>query len=410
MRSNVNNSIALTHLVSNKRQTFIASLGVTVGIALYIFSNSIVVGVNSFTTANMFKTIPHLRIHKEDKLSAPIRKETKAHAYLISNPKITTLDKTINNPYGLAEKVRQFPFVLNVAPQVDVDLFYVSGVTQINGMASGISVVEADAMFKIQETMLTGNIQQLSTDLNGIIIGRGVAEKLNLRLGDNISILSALGVNKILQVIGVFATDNKAVDDTKSYINIKTAQQLIKKEPNSITDINVQLANPDSSAFYAAQLQPVTDYMVEDWKVAHADQLAQSKLMGTMTPMIAYSILLVAAFGIYNIINMIISQKMNDIAILQATGFNSRNILQIFLVESLVMGIIGTFLGVLIGGALVSIAKGIYVGPPVGYFPIDYDRSIFISAIFFGLFVSLFAGYFPARKAAKMDPVDIFRD
>ena len=409
MKFTVNYDIALTHILTRKKQTIVASMGVTVGIALYIFSNSIVVGVNSYTELNMFKTIPHIRIHKADQISSPINQNDSTTLNLISNPKITTTSKAIVNPYGLIEELKKQPFILNAAPQVNVDLFYNSGKSQLKGLASGINVVEAEAMFNIRSTMLAGDLMKLSTDLNGIVIGKRIAEKLNLRLGDNISVISSLGVIKNLNVIGVFATDNNITDETKSYINIATAQQLIKENTNKVTDIYVRLTEPDSSAIYAAEIQQLTDYKVEDWQVENVDQLAQSKMMGTMTPLISISIMLVAAFGIYNIINMTITQKMNDIAILKANGFNGKDIITIFLTEAFIMGAFGTAIGVSIGAILVQIAKGIYVGPPVGYFPIQFDPSIFVSGILFGLIVSLGAGYFPAKKASKVDPVAIFR-
>lgn len=409
MKLKVNFDIALTHILTRKKQTIVASMGVTVGIALYIFSNSIVAGVNSYTKLNMFKTIPHIRIHKADEISSPISKSDSSTLTLISNPKITTTSKAIVNPYGLIEEIKKQPFVLNAAPQVNVDLFYNSGKSQLKGLASGINVVEADAMFNIRSTMLGGDLMKLSTDLNGIIIGKGIAEKLNLRIGDNISVISSLGVIKNLNVTGVFATDNKVTDETKSYINIATAQQLIKENSNKVTDIYVRLTDPDSSAIYAAQIQQLTDYKVEDWQVENVDQLAQSRMTGTMTPLISISIMLVAAFGIYNIINMTITQKMNDIAILKANGFKGKDIITIFLTEAFIMGAFGTSIGVLIGGLLVQIASGIYVGPPVGYFPVQFDPSIFVSGIMFGLIVSLGAVYFPAKKASKVDPVAIFR-
>lgn len=409
MKLKVNYDIALTHIKTRKKQTIVAAMGVTVGIALYIFSNSIVVGVNNYTKISMFKTIPHLRIHKEDQISAPIIKNDRGHLNLISNPKITTLSKTIINPYSVIGELRRLSFVLNAAPQVNVDLFYNSGKSQLKGLGSGINVQEADAMFNIRSTMLAGNLSELAGDLNGIIIGKGVAEKLNLRLGDNISVISSFGVIKNLHVIGVFATDNKATDESKSYINIATAQQLIKENPNHVTDIYIKLTNPDSSAIYANRIQKLIPYKVEDWQIENADQMTQTKMMSTMTPLISLSIMLVAAFGIYNIINMTITQKLNDIAILKATGFKAKDIIIVFLTEAFIMGAFGTVIGVTFGALLVQIAKGIYVGPPVGYFPIQFDPSIFVTGIFFGLAVSLGAGYFPAKKAAKVDPVAIFR-
>ncbi len=410
MKLKVNNEIALTHILTRKKQTIVASLGVTVGIALYIFSNSIVIGVSSYSKKNMFKTIPHIRIFQEDQISKPLAKEIDPNSmFLIRNPKITTTSKSIVNPFGLIKELKEQSFVLHTAPQVNVDLFYNSGKSQLKGIGSGINVKEADAMFNIQSTMKAGILDNLATDLNGIVIGKGIAEKMNVRLDDNLTIISSFGVIKVMKVIGIFSTDNKTTDESKSYINIATAQQLIKENPNTVTDIYVSVREPDSSVYFASKLQHLTEYKVEEWQTANADQLAQNKMLGTMTPMIAFSIMLVAAFGIYNIINMTITQKMNDIAILKANGFKGKDIVKIFVTEAFIMGAIGTIIGVSLGAVLVHILSGVYIGPPVGYFPIKFSASIFISGTIFGLIVSLGAGYLPARKASKVDPVEIFR-
>jgi len=328
---------------------------------------------------------------------------------VITNPQITNSTKNIVNPGSIIEKLKEQAFVVNVTPQVNVDLFYNIGKSQLKGLASGINVEEADAMFNIQATMLAGNLQELNTDLNGIIIGKGIAEKMNVGLNDNISVTSSWGVVKVLNIIGIFGTDNKAIDQSKSYINIKTAQQLLKEGPTYITDIYASVANPDSSKVYAQQLQTLTEYKVEDWQTANADQLAQDNVLGAMTPMIAISIMMVAAFGIYNILNMTITQKMNDIAILKANGFKGKDIVQIFVSEAFFMGIIGTFLGLCLGALLIGIVSQIYIGAPIGYFPIYFDPKVFVTGAIFGMAVSLGAGYFPAKKAAKVDPVEIFR-
>jgi lipoprotein-releasing system permease protein len=128
-----------------------------------------------------------------------------------------------------------------------------------------------------------------------------------------------------------------------------------------------------------------------------------------MNTSVAMAIMMVAAFGIYNILNMTITQKLNDIAILKATGFSGKDIVRIFVFEALIMGIIGTFLGVVLGAVLINILSRIYIGPPIGYFPIYFVPEVFVIGASFGLFVSIIAGYFPARKAAQVDPVEIFR-
>jgi lipoprotein-releasing system permease protein len=159
----------------------------------------------------------------------------------------------------------------------------------------------------------------------------------------------------------------------------------------------------------ASALQLLTPYKVEPWQVTNADMLAGDKIRDIMGRSVTLTILLVAAFGIYNILTMTISQKLNDIAILKATGFNGRDIVRIFLAESIIMGLLGTLLGLLIGFILIKILSGVYVGGPVGNFPIYLNWHVFATGGLIGMFVTTMAGYLPARKAANVDPVAIFR-
>jgi lipoprotein-releasing system permease protein len=410
MKLKVNYQIALTHILTRKKQTIVAAMGVTIGIALYIFSNSIVAGFGNYSKSQMFKTIPHIRIYKEDQISRPLFSEKAANSLvIIANPKITAENKSIVNPYGIIEELKKQTFILNSVPQVNVDMFYNNGKSQLKGVGSGVNIIEADAMFNIQSTMIAGNLLELASELNGIIIGKGIAEKMNIDLGDNISVTSSWGVIKVMKVVGIFSVGNKTTDESKSYINITAAQQLVKESSNFVTDIYASVANPDSAIQYSQKIQELTSYKVEDWQTANAEQLASNKILATMNPMIALSIMMVAAFGIYNILNMTITQKMNDIAILKATGFSGRDIIKIFVSEAFIMGFIGTFLGLVLGALLIRILQSVYIGPPIGYFPVYYDPAVFVTGAVFGLIVSLGAGFLPARKAAKVDPVAIFR-
>ena len=410
MNWNVNYDIALTHILSRKKQTLVASMGVLVGIALYIFSNSLVAGFGDYSKQQMFKSAPHIRIYKKNKISKPLfQPSAKNEVVVIKNPKITTTSKRLINPFSLLGKLKAQAFVSFVAPQVNVDVFYNNGESQIKGVSNGVKILDADAMFDIQSTLLAGNLQSLNTDLNAIIIGSGIAEKLNLGLDDNITLRSAQGIKKVMRVKGIFNIGNKSVDESKSYIHIAAAQQLVKENSNYVTDIYASLIDADLSKQYAKSLTKLTTYEVEDWKSANAEQLAQDNMLGTMTPLISFSIMLVAAFGIYNILNMTITQKMNDIAILKACGFKGRDLVTIFVTEAFIMGIIGTIIGLGVGAILIKVLQGVYVGPPIGYFPVFYDWKVFVIGTIFGLSVSLGAGYFPARKAAKVDPVEIFR-
>lgn len=205
MKLKVNTEIALTHLLTRKKQTMVASLGVTVGIGIFIFMISLVVGFNRYSDESLFKAVPHIRIYKDDILSRPLMPYIDSvYETVIVNPKIANLTKSLINPDKILADFKKQDYVLTVAPQVSASLFYNNGTSQINGIASGVNIMEANDMFNIQSTMLAGDVSNLLTLPNGIIIGVGIADHLNIQLNDNINITSAIGIIKVMKVVGIF--------------------------------------------------------------------------------------------------------------------------------------------------------------------------------------------------------------
>ncbi len=409
MKKNVNIDIAFTHIVTRKKQTLVAALGVTIGVGVYLFMNSLSSGFTAFSRDEIFKNSAHIKIVKDDEISQPIATDDSTGLRVIINPQITTLSKQIINPEELLMRVKTQPYVTNAIAQVSFDAFYNRGKAQLRGSGNGVDMIAYADMFNTNKYMVAGTTKALKGNLNGIIIGSGIAEKLNLGLDDNITISSSYGVVKVMKIVGIFTTGSNLNDQQKSYVNISTAQQFIKEGPSFVSAIYVNTPNADQSGQYATRLQALTHYTVEDWKTTNADVLSGDKTRNAMMGAISVSILIVAAFGIYNILSSTIMQKINDIAILKATGFKGRDVVRIFLLEAMVMGLIGTLMGLMVGAGLIGMMSGVYMGGPVGYFPIHFEPRLFATSFILGMVITFCAGYFPARKAAKVDPVEIFR-
>lgn len=409
MRLPVNIDIAKTHILKGFRQTMVASLGVALGVAIYLFMNSLDSGFSGFSRDNIFQSSAHVKIYRDDVLSQSLLPEDVHQVNAIINPQITTLSKTLINPELLLNQVKQEPYITNAIAQVDYTLFYNRGKTQVKGTGIGVDMIEYNAMFNTQKHMVAGNVADLQSNPNGVIIGSGVAEKLSLNVGDNITISSSYGVSKVLRIVGIFTFGNRMLDDSRSYVNINTAQQFLKEGPTYVNTIYANTLDPDKTDDFVAQLQTLTDYTVEDWKTTNADILSQDTTRGTMMTSISLSILVLAGFIIFNILSSTISQKINDIAILKATGFASRDVITIFIIEALIMGVIGTLVGLAFGSVLIFILSNIYMGGPVGYFPISYEWPLYLQSFILGLLMTFFAGYIPSRKASHVDPVEIFR-
>lgn len=409
-KHNIDSEIAYTHLFSKKKQTLVAALGVTVGIAIFIFMNSLMNGFEVASVESLFKSTPHLRIYKNDALSKSLVVSADSNKInLISNPKITSESKKIINPTSLLKILKNESEVTGVTPNVSGNVFYKNGDSEVSGRVSGVIIDEQNAMFNLQSYIVDGNISHLSGYQNGIIMGVGIAEKLNLKINDNVTVASALGVNKLMKIVALLQTGNTAVDKTLSYINLPVAQQLQKQSPSYITDIYVNIKDFEKAKAYISKYKHLTGYDVEDWETANAAAAAANKMRKMMAMAISMSIMLVAAFGIYNILNMTIMEKLNDIAILKAIGFSGRDIVKIFVMEAIIIGIIGIVFGLILAFILINLMGNMWVGGDIGFFPIRVFPKYFGVGVFFGLVVTFFAGYIPARKAALLDPISIFR-
>ena len=405
---NINTDIARTYLFSGKKMTAVAVLGVLLGMSIYIFMNSLLVGFDKASDENIFKNTPHIRLYNDDVISKNLVSDTAAE-YLISNPKVVPKVNTIINPNGIAEMVQQQKEVTVVTAQVNTSVFYNNGKTQVSGLSIGIKPDEADMMYSITSSMVEGKFETLKSDPNGIVIGIGIAEKMNLVLGDNINLTSQKGVTKNLRVTGIFQSFNSTADDTKSYVNLYTAQQLLKENNVYVTDISVNVKDPHQAAAVAEKLSQLTGYKSEDWRESNESLMALSKMRFIMINFVSTAIMLIAGFGIYNILNMTVSQKINDIAILKAIGFKGKDVIRIFVTQALSIGLIGVVGGMLMALLMITLLKKVYIGGDIGYFPVDYELQKFIQGVVMGLVITFFAGYIPARKAAKVDPVSIFR-
>ena len=405
---NINAQIAKTYIVTNKKLTGVAVAGVVLGMSIYIFMNSMLMGFDKSSSKSIFKSSPHIRVYKDDEISKPLV-NSNGKQMLLSNPKIVPSKNTIINPAQVIASIQSMKDVQIVTAQVNANIFYSSGKSQITGICSGINPEEANRMYSISSTIVEGNLEALKGNPNGILIGSGVSEKMSLRVNDYVNITSSKGVNKAFKIVGIFKTSNSVIDKSKSYVNILSAQQLLKEGNVYVTDINVNISNPDDAEKIATLIAARTNYKAEGWKQANETLMAAQRMRKIIITFVSTTILLVAGFGIYNILNMTITQKINDIAILKAMGFKGKDVIRIFVTQAVTVGVMGVIGGMIMATVIITLLQHVYVGGDIGYFPITYEVTKYIQGVVVGMIITFFAGYIPAKKAANIDPVEIFR-
>ena len=408
-----NYKIAQGHLTSRVKQALVAMLSVTFGISMYIFMNGFMTGVNDIQEELAFSTLAHIRIYNdlpEDRSNLLVNYYQGDKLVNLRHPKVIQYTEGIVNADKVINSVSLLDELAEITAQVNMNVFYRNGLTQVNGMLAGIDATMEHRLFSIAESMKEGSWVALDHRSDGIILGVGLAKKLSLGMNDNVVVKTADGVTRNFKIIGLLETSLASVDNGKAFIQINVARQLVLKNHSYATDIQVNLKDFDSSREVARKIDTLVGYKVESWNDANGQLEAGNELRNYLAIAVSLTILLVAGFGIYNIMNMTVNEKIKEIAILKAMGFEGGDIVEIFLVQSIIIGLIGGVVGVIFGGVVSVLINNIpFELATIKTLPMAYRMSDYLSAFGFGMLTTFIAGYLPAKMASKVDPVEIIR-
>ena len=233
------------------------------------------------------------------------------------------------------------------------------------------------------------------------------------KMGDVVQVTTARGDMMKLKVVGFFQSGLQDVDKIQSYTSLATAQKLIGKPNTYITDMQVKLRDLNLAPQMAKDYARIFNVNAEDIQTVNAQFETGTKVRTIISYAVGVTLLIVAGFGIYNILNMMIYEKMDSIAILKATGFSGNDVKAVFVSIALSIGFFGGLAGLLFGFGLSAIIDQIPFNtaalPTIKTFPVNYNPKFYMIGCTFSLVTTYFAGLFPARKAGKIDPVVIIR-
>lgn len=409
MKIDVNTQIAFTYLLSRRKQTIVASLGVMFGIGMFIFMNSLITGTNEYSEKTMLGTTPHVRIFKDHRAATPIAPED-SRIGLIINPQFVPDNNSIHNPDKVVALLQANKQITSISRQVTAHVIYSNGGVEENGNLFGVNILEQDEMFDISSTVIAGSVKAMDKRANSMLIGAGLARRLNVKVGDYVRVGVSGGVSRSLEVVGIFKTTVKTIDNTKSYCHIETVQQLLAKDRSYITEIYANMAQYYDAPVIAKQIESATGYQTETWQESNEQSLAGKKIRDIIANSVVITILVVAGFGIYNILNMVIYEKIREIAILKATGFKGRHVVSIFITQAMMIGVIGSVAGLVFGWFTSWAVSGIYIGMGnVSFLPMAFNIRHYVQGTIFGMVTAFLAGYIPAIRASRVDPVLIIR-
>jgi lipoprotein-releasing system permease protein len=409
--------IAKTHLLTKIKQTSIAALGVTFGIGSYITLVCFMTGLNGMLDDLILNQTPHIHVYNEiepsKKQPVSLYDDLKRSMNIVHSIKPKLSQKKIHNALPIIDYLEANEDVRGALPQIKTQIFYMAGSIDLGGNLTGINPVDEAKLFNMEDYIVEGSAEALQNTDNSILLGIGIANKMALKVGDRVQISPINGGVFPLKIVGFYQSGIADLDAVQSFTNIKTVQRILGKANNYITDINVKLFDINQAVPLSKKIEKQFNLTAIDIKTANAQFETGTTIRNLITYAVSITLLIVAGFGIYNILNMLIYEKMNDIAILKATGFSGNDVQLIFMSQAMIIGFVGGVLGLLIGLGLASLISTIPFQtealPTVETYPINMNPLFFVIGFTFAMISTFLAGYLPSKKAKKIDPVKIIR-
>lgn len=269
----------------------------------------------------------------------------------------------------------------------------------------------------------SGSTSGLSS-LPGIILGRQLSFRLGAAVGDSVIALSPTGMTSMFSspeikrfvVTGIFETGIFEYDNLFSYISLESAQELFNMK-GGVSGLELRINEINQTEFVKQKIEDVLGYpyYIQSWHDLHRTLFRWMKLEKWLYTILLSLIILVAAFNIVSSQIMIVLEKRREIGILKAIGGTREEIMRIFLFEGLIVGIIGTTLGIILGWAVCwgqltfqwfSLPGDVYF---LNQLPIKMQTTDFVIISIVSMILTILATVYPAKRAGSLDPVDAIR-
>lgn len=380
--------IAKKHILEKKKQSFIGIIGIMIGVTVLIVS----IGISNGLDKNMIGSILSLSSH------------------------ISVYDVEHKNEYEKIEnKIKEISGVKGVLPKVSTQGLikyrgiygdYVSGVK-----IEGLDIEKAKTAIDIEKKIVHGKIN--SEKRNGIYIGNELFRQLGASIGDKISLVSAENQELPLEITGVFESGYYDYDISMVIIPLATAQYMMYMGDN-ITNLEITLNNPYDADKISDILSEKYGLFNRTWGEQNKNLLSALALEKTVMIVVFSLIVVIAGFVVWVIMNMLVREKIKDIGIMRAMGFSTQNIMKIFLIEGITLGVIGIFIGVLLSlGILWYIENYSISGITSIYYlskiPVEISLKEILIIVFVNFIVIFLSSVFPAYRAGKMETMEALR-
>tara|TARA_B110001454_G_C12723270_1_gene436138 strand:- start:12281 stop:13525 length:1245 start_codon:yes stop_codon:yes gene_type:complete len=403
-------------LISKKKQTFLILVGVSLGTTLYIAIAGLQLGTRHYMMEHLLNNTSHILVSGAERM---IEEEEVRNEFFSAEANV----RWVLPPFGKREEVRLENYqgwyqrfmsdtdVRDFSPRLTTNAILSNGLfTASVGLIGTIPERQARTT-SVESYMKEGKFTDLQSGANNIIIGSKVAQNLGARVGQIINVSTGRSSMRGFKVVGILHFGSDQIDNSIAFAELSHVQ-VLTKSPGRVNEIAVALFDIDNANQKAAEWKMLGTDKVQDWQEANKMFLEIINVQDYTRYFITVTILVVAAFGIYNVLTIMINQKRKEIAILRAIGYGPQRILQLVVYQGLLMGFSGGVLGVLLGFLLCLVIANINLNIELGgshHLLVDFSLQTYVVGFLAANVAALFASYFPAHLASKLSPMDIIR-
>ena len=394
--------LALRFLREGRVQSALVLAGVTAGVAVTVFLTQLINQLQGLIIDRVMGSQAHVVIQpaQEQVLRVPQTADMAAHV----QPRLQR-QRAVDQWQQVLDLALATPGVLAVSPVVSGSALVSRGAVSQSVTVLGIRPEDYGRVVRMEGYMTAGRFELAS---DGILVGRELAEDFGLRMGDKLRVSTGTG-SQVLTVTGLFDMGGREINRRRVFISLRMAQALLDLQ-GRVSAIDLSVADLFGANAIAEPLQRQTGLRVESWMQTNAGLLNALSNQNVSNNLIRGFVVAIVALGISSVLVVSVVQKQREIGILRAMGAGRRRIMSVFLFQGALMGLLGSALGVVLAFGLLALFSHIYISPDGSpMYRAELDPALALAASVLACAVGLLSAFMPARRAARMDPVQAIR-
>ena len=391
--------VARRYLLSSPLQTALLLAGVALGATVFIFITALIQGLAVTLTNQVTANSSHVTLEPATRVARvlPAQNSATEAVALVS----TFQRQQIRDWSSIVDLLRSQSSVETISPQITGSAFLLRGEATAPVAVTGIDPDGLDAISPISTKILKGD-SNLSA--GGILIGYRLAENLGLSAGQPVQFRTDRGIERLLTVQGIFKTGLLPIDERVAFLAIQSARPLFLL-PEGVTNIEVKLKDPMLARELATLLRDATGLRATPWEEKNAsldEALTAQAQTGTLIQIFS---LISIVIGIASALVLSTYRRRSEIGIMRAFGVSGAFVAAVFMIQGFMIGLIGALLGCVSGFALCSTLAILTKADGTPALPISPNQGGYVAVILLTTFSAVLASLFPARSAARLDPL-----